>query len=343
MINTVAKIELALAAAAVVMAIGVAVASDDPGGFVLLMAVAIALALSGLAVTGSGFTDRAPRFTNAADTPPIQMVTVGRARQPRPSPWPLAGAVALGLAGIGLALGHAVVEVGLVVGLAAAAGWLSQAWREDLTFSRREGARVSSRLLTPFGLPLMAVALIGVIVVSISRILLTLPRAGSIVAAFVLAAVLLVAFFLLSARPHLGRNSLAFLGGFAVVAVVGAGSVSAANGYRVFDHTETGPAPIPVVAKNTAFDLKTITVTQNEAATIIFKNDDPIYHNVAVYTDKDAPIWNGEPVRGVKKITYTHTFDIPPGTYTFRCDFHRTSMVGSFVVQAAPTPTTAAP
>jgi plastocyanin len=350
MFNTVAKIELGLAAAALVMAVGVAVASDDPGGFVLLFAVCLAVVLAGLALTGSGFNDRAPRLAPGADTPPVQMVSVVRSQVPRSSPWPLVGAVALGLVALGLAEGRALVEIGLVLGLVAAAGWLSQAWREDPTFTPREGARVSSRLLTPFGLPLMAVGLIGVIVVSVSRILLTLPRAGSIAAAFLLSVLLLTVFFLLSSRPHLGRNSLVFLGSCAVVAVVGAGSVSAANGYRTFDHPEVGPAALAVVAHNTAFNTKTLTVTQGQLATIVFKNEDAIFHNVAVYTTDGAPVWNGEPIRGPKKVTYVHAFDLPPGTYTFRCDFHPTSMIGSFVVQApsgttstSTSPTTVAP
>jgi plastocyanin len=336
MINTVAKIELGLATVAFIMAVGVAVAADDPGGFVLLFGIAIAFALAGLALAGSGFSDRAPRFASAADTPPLQMVSVGRSLAPKPSPWPFAAAAALGIFAIGVAVGHSLVIVGLVFGFIAAAGWLSQAWRDDTSFTAREGARISSRLLSPVGLPIVAVALIAVIVISISRLLLTLSRTGSIIAALALAVVLLVAFFMLAARPDLGRNSLVFLGCLAVVAVVSAGSVSAAHGYRTFEHPETGPAPIPVVAKGTAFAEKTLTVVSGQLATIRFENLDPVYHNVAVYSDSGAPFWNGEPIKGVTKITYTHTFDLPPGTYTFRCDFHPTSMVGQFVVDPAP-------
>ncbi|MDQ1392321.1 MAG: hypothetical protein QOF30_1298 [Acidimicrobiaceae bacterium] len=345
MFNTVAKIELGLAFAALVMAVAAAVVDSDPGAFVLIFGVCIAIALSGLALTGSGFTDRAPRYASPQDAPPVQMVSVGRSQAAKPSPWPLAGAAALGIVGIGLAVGHTLVEVGLVWGVLAAAGWLSQAWRADPSFSRREGARVSTRLLSPVGLPLTAVFLIGVIVISISRLLLTLSRTGSIIAAFLLALGLLVAFFMLAARPHLGRNSLVFLGTCAVVAVVSLGSVSAANGYRTFEHHETGEQPpFTVVAQGTAFKEKTITVTAGELATIQFKNLDPVYHNVAVYSDSGNPFWNGEPIKGVNKITYTHTFDLPPGTYTFRCDFHPSSMVGQFVVEAKPsTAGTAAP
>ena len=46
------------------------------------------------------------------------------------------------------------------------------------------------------------------------------------------------------------------------------------------------------------------------------------------------PIWNGEPIAGVKTITYTHVFS-DPGTYSFRCDFHPTVMIGTFIVQGS--------
>jgi plastocyanin/uncharacterized membrane protein (DUF485 family) len=335
LINTAAKIELGLAAAALIMAIGVAVAFDDPGGFVLLFGVCIAVALCGLALAGSGFTDRAPRYPAGAE-PPIQMVSAGRAGTPKASPWPLAGALALGLVGLGVAVGHALVIVGVICGVLAAAGWLSQAWQEDPTFTASERSRISERLLSPVGLPLMALSLIAIIVISVSRVLLALPRTGSIVVAFVLAVGVLIAFFALSTRPNLARRSLVFLSGFAVVAIVSAGSVSAANGYRTFEHHETGPGPITVVAHNISFSRKTITVVAGQDTTITFDNLDPIYHNVAVYSSSGQPFWAGEPIKGHRKINYLHSFNMAPGTYTFRCDFHPTSMVGTFVVQAAP-------
>jgi plastocyanin len=340
MINTAAKIQLLLAAAALVLAIGLLSTVGDPGGFVIILGVSFAVAFSGLALTGSGFKDRAPVFLSPADAPPVQMVSMGRSRSVRPSPWPLVGALAVGLVAVGLAVGSSVVEVGVVVGLAAAAGWLAQAWREDPTYTPSEAARVSGRLLAPVGFPLMALGLIAVIVISVSRVLLTLPRVGSIVTAFVGALGLLLAFFALSSRPHLARKSLVLLAGVAIAGVVTAGSVSAANGYRTFDKLGTGPETVNVIAHNTAFQLKTITVTQGKLTAITFHNIDPIYHNVAVYTDSGGPVWDGEPIKGNKKITYEHVFNLPPGTYTFRCDFHPTSMIGTFIVKAASTTST---
>jgi plastocyanin len=334
MFNTVSKFELGLAAAAFLLAVGAAVVDNDPAAFVLVFGVCSVLLLSGLAIAVSGFRDQATEYSATEDGPPVQMITVGSAEAPRSSIWPFAGALALGIVAIGVAVDHTLVLIGLAAGALIAGGWLSQAWRADPSFTPREGARISGRLLTPFGLPLMALSLIVIIVASVSRILLALPRAGSILVAFALAVCLMMAFFALAARPNLGRNSLVFLGGFAVVAVVSAGSVSAANGYRTFEHHDTGPAPLTIQAKGTAFNQKTLTVIAGQQTTITFKNLDPVYHNVAVYSADGTPYWNGEPIKGSKKIAYTHVFDMAPGTYTFRCDFHPTSMVGTFVVQA---------
>lgn len=336
MINTVAKIELGLAAVALILGIGVGNLESDPGGLVLLFGIAVAVTLAGLAFTGSGFKDFAPEYASPQDAPPLQMVSLGRTQAPKPSPWPFVGAASAGLIAVGLAVGHGLIYIGIVVAVVVAAGWMTQDWREDPSFTASEGARISSRILAPVGLPLMALGLIAVIVISISRVLLTLPRIGSIVTAFAIAILLLLVFFGLSARPHLTRKTLVLLGGFAVVAVATAGSVGAANGYRTFDRLkDTGAASLTIVAHNTAFNTKTITVTAGQLTTITFKNLDPIYHNVAVYGPTGKPYWDGEPIKGVEKITYTHTFDLPPGKYVFRCDFHPTVMIGTIIVKPA--------
>jgi plastocyanin len=341
MFNTVAKIQLGLAAFVLCLSVYVFNVHSDPGGFVLLFGVCVAVVLSALALAGSGFNDRAPRFASLEDAPPVQMVTVGQTQAARPSPWPLVGGAAVGVAGLGLAIGRGIVEIGVVVALVAAAGWLAQLWREDPSFTPAEGAKISSRLLVPFALPLMALGLIGVVIVSVSRILLTLPRTGSIIAAFILALGLLLTFYALASRPHLGRNSLVFLSVFSVVVLVTAGSVSAANGYRTFE-VKPGSGPIKVVARNTAFDVKTISVTQGQLSDITFDNlDRGVYHNVAVYGSNGTPYWDGQPVEGKKKINYAHVFNLPPGTYTFRCDFHPTIMTGTFIVKAASASSTA--
>ena len=66
-----------------------------------------------------------------------------------------------------------------------------------------------------------------------------------------------------------------------------------------------------------------------------FDNKDTIPHNVAIYTDSAATdaLFTGDPDAGG-----TTNYDVKPldaGTYFFRCDFHPTTMTGTFVVVKA--------
>jgi plastocyanin len=263
------------------------------------------------------------------------MVTVDPLLVSRPNAWPALTAIAIGILAVGLAVGSAVVYIGVFSVLIAAAGWFAQSWREDPSFTPREGAKISDRLIAPLALPVLALGLVGIIVISVSRVLLAVPKDASIAIAGGMAVMLLVAFFILAARPSIARAGLVFLAGFAVVSVVAAGSVSAAAGYRTFEHpAEASQGPV-IQAQNTQYKQKQITVKAGDNARITFENlDKGVYHNIAVYTAASGgqPIWNGEPVKGVKTIVYQHVFD-QAGTYSFRCDFHPTSMIGTFTVQ----------
>jgi plastocyanin len=224
----------------------------------------------------------------------------------------------------------------VLAALVAAAGWLAQCWREDPSFTPREGAKLTDRLIAPVGLPLLALGLVATIVISVSRVLLAVPKEASIAIAGGMAVSLMAVFFLLAARPSMARGGLVFLSGFAVVSVVAAGTVGAAAGYRSFEHPAESGQAIVIQAQATQYKEKQITVKAGQVARIIFENlDTGVYHNIAVYTaPKDGmPIWNGEPVRGIEKITYTHVFT-QLGDFAFRCDFHPKVMVGSFTVVA---------
>jgi plastocyanin len=91
---------------------------------------------------------------------------------------------------------------------------------------------------------------------------------------------------------------------------------------------------ISLVAKNMAFDKKTITVAAGASVTMNFENQDSAPHNFALYTNSGASqsIFVGQVIAGPKTITYTFTAPSVPGTYFFRCDVHPTAMTGSFVV-----------
>jgi plastocyanin len=330
--NTAAKVQYSLAAVALLLAVIYGFAIEDPAGFVLLLGIFVAFTVGAMAVSASGVSDRAPVYGSAADSPPLQTVVLDHSIAP-PNPWPFLSAVAVGILAVGVAVSINAVIVGVIACLIAAAGWLGQSWREDPTYTAREGQRITERLLAPFGMPALALTLVGIIIISLSRVLLAVPKKASVVVALAVAIVVLSVFFFLSARPRLGRTVLGLLAGFSIVALIAAGGVSAASGYRTFD-SHAAPPPIKETAKGTAYSVKEITVTAGQPARITFRNDDAgTYHNIAVYSANPvgSPIWTGQPIKGVRTITYVNVFP-QAGTYAFRCDFHPTAMVGTFNV-----------
>jgi plastocyanin len=330
-INTAAKFQFGVAVVALVLAVGYGFAeSGDPSGFVLLMGVFVAAGLAGLALTLSGVKDWAAVY--GADAPPLETVAAGHSQPAAPSLHPFYGALAAGLFAVGLATGHVLVYLGVIAAMLAAAVWLALDWREDPSWTRRLEERVVDRLVTPFALPALAVALVGIIVISISRVLLAVSKHASVVVAFVLALGLLVAFFVIASRPRMGRAVIAGLSAVALIAVLSAGGVGAAQGERRFEQHVPPPPTLVVVAQNIRFSTSQLTVPAGQAVVVHFSNRDPktVYHDIAVYTDTKGPVVAGEPIHGGQKITYN--FQFGPGTYIFKCDFHPT-MTGSLTAQ----------
>jgi plastocyanin len=332
--NTAATSQLGLAAVALVSAIVYGMVTGDPAIFILNMGVFVAFVLAALAMTGSAIQDRAPHYLPADGAPPLEMVSLDHSLLSPPSGVPLLAAVAAGVFALGLAVGPALIWIGLVLAVITAGSWLAQCFREDPSYTPREGERVSQRLLAPVGLPVLAVGLILVIVASVSRVLLAVSKNASVAIAFGLAVLVLVFFFIVASRPRLSRMTLTLLSGAALAAVIAAGSAGAASGYRTFEKHETGQPVLSEVAQNTSYRVGSFTVPAGQDVRITFDNlDSGIYHNIAVYTGNPGgtPIWTGQPVRGVKKITYTAQFN-QPGQFAFRCDFHPTAMTGTFTV-----------
>ena len=106
------------------------------------------------------------------------------------------------------------------------------------------------------------------------------------------------------------------------------------------------PTPTPsfsttfdIVAKMFAFDIAALSAPAGEAFGIVFENQDPYAHNVAIYSGtatgadilKLPEIYKGEDFTGPS----TRTYVIPAldaGTYTFVCTLH-VNMVGTLTVK----------
>jgi len=96
------------------------------------------------------------------------------------------------------------------------------------------------------------------------------------------------------------------------------------------------PPGINLVAKDTAFNMNTISVPAGAMVTINFDNQDPgMPHNFSVYTDSSATksIFIGKVVTGPNSTQYMFTAPATPGNYFFRCDVHPTIMTGTLEVK----------
>ena len=150
--------------------------------------------------------------------------------------WPVLGALSAVVAAIGLVASPVLFVIGALGVLLVLLEWMVAAWAERATGDSRVNREIRNRLMYPLEIPVLGALGILVLVVSISRVLLTVSRIGSSVVAIVVAAVVLAFAFLLAYRPKISKDLVAGLLVVAALAVVAGGIVGAANGTREFEH-----------------------------------------------------------------------------------------------------------
>jgi plastocyanin len=95
---------------------------------------------------------------------------------------------------------------------------------------------------------------------------------------------------------------------------------------------------LSITAQNLQFDTDCLAAPAGEALSIEFDNQDAgVPHNLGIYTDPSATeeLFKGDTVTGVDSTTYQIDAIDQEGTLHFQCDFHPTTMTGTFVVAAA--------
>lgn len=214
-------------------------AGADQGGSALLFVASAALGALGTVLVVLGQRDAVAVV--AADAPP-ELRPVATSDRARGSIWPFGAALAAALLAVGTAVGAPMVGVGVIAVALAALGWVAQAWREHPAWNPRLADRLNDRIVTPLGLPVAIFALAAIGVLSFSRLLLAVSAEGSALLAIAAAIMILAVFSLLAARPHIGKNGLALLAAFAVVAVIASGIAGAVAGEREFHHADSGEA-----------------------------------------------------------------------------------------------------
>jgi plastocyanin len=218
--------------------------------------------------------------------------------------------------------------LGIVVGLITAFGWLGQVWQEHPSWTQEMVDRVNARFVVPFGLPGTIFLLVGIGVVSLSRLFLALPKDVAPVLGAVAAFLILGTFFLLSTR-QVARPAVASLAVLGVALLLAAGVVGGLMGEREFGEGHGGEGEIRIAAENIEFSTDSMDMPASTEVTVVFENKESVPHNWSMYQSKGGdPIVEGEILNtpGSEEVSFTTP---EAGTYYFQCDVHPDQMNGS--------------
>lgn len=334
MFSAASKLGFTVAVGSIAAAVAYAFGIGDRDGFALLMFAGVVFALFAIGAFYSvGPTELSPDAADADVAP-----TPVRSGVPAASPWPIGVAGAVALIAVALAAGAWFLVAGVVALVAVGFVWFSQSWREHPSWTPAMTDRLNQRFVVPFGLPGLAIALVGLSAISVSRLLLAVSKDVAPVVATVMALTILVGCFYIASREQMGRAAMGFISVTAAVLVVASGIVGILAGEREIaahggEHGSEQPAGIELTAKDVAFDTSELTLPSGRVD-VKFVNDDETAHNFALYTEEGGEeVFKGALFTGPGEISYE--FEAPaPGTYWFQCDVHPADMNGTAVVAA---------
>ena len=178
--------------------------------------------------------------------------------------WPLVGAVSAGLLVIGAAVSSTVFVIGCVGLAVVAIEWTVRTWADQATGDPEQNIALRNRLMHPLEIPVGATIGVAIIVLSMSRILLAVPKLGSVFVVILVAVAVFVVAILLANRPEQKRSVLTVAFAIGAVLIIGGGIAAAIVGPREADHdTEhslpaSGPAGLLDTAGPIGLDGATV-------------------------------------------------------------------------------------
>jgi hypothetical protein len=220
-----------------VITLGYKGAVGDHIGYVVLMALSASALFTGCVVVAFRDADA------AAQAELLELDTAPAATAPQGvNYWPIIGAFGAGTTLLGFVIGSQMVVLGAGILAVATFEWAIRAWSDRATGDPAVNRAVRNRLMYPIEIPLLAVVSIAVFVLSISRILIAIPKGGAYVVFGLVPAVILLVGWLVTARPNLNRNVVAGLLVVGAIAVLAGGVITAATGPRTIEehHEEEG-------------------------------------------------------------------------------------------------------
>ncbi len=170
---------------------------------------------------------------DAFDVAPASQATA------RNSLWPLLMGLGTTTVALGLVTYRAIFTLGMIAILAATIEWLIQGWSERASVDPHYNAGARNQLIDPLEMPVAAAAGAGVVVYAFSRIMLGLPSKSATVAAFSVAAMLVLAVGAFVGVRKVPKPALTGAFSVAAIALVAGGAFAGLNGEREVHPHET--------------------------------------------------------------------------------------------------------
>jgi plastocyanin len=196
------------------------------------------------------------------------------------------------------------------------------------------------RVLGPFLIPIGAFAFIGVLVFAFSRILLAVPKDGSVVVGVLMAGCILFACGALAKGGTLKQVQRTALIAFGLLLIGGGIATGATIGTRAVEEHLKADVKIATASRGAAFafDTRELKVPAGKAFGIEFDNKDATQHNIAFGKTAGATdLLNSPGFAGPAKRLFK-VEAIPTGAYFFECIFHPQQMKGVVLAGNATAP-----
>jgi plastocyanin len=195
---------------------------------------------------------------------------------------------------------------------------------------------IRERTTLPLGVPLGIFAVMILVVFLFSRILLNVPKQVAVAVALMTALNILVTCGIIAMRKVEGATIFALLLVISVPILIG--GAAAARVFAIKEPAKIVPPapPVALSAQNTAYSTTSLTLPPGEA-TIDFKNQDTVPHNVHLFDGPDGnspSLFVGQIVPPGGNAQYKVTGLVAGKTYFFRCDVHPAQMTGKATVAA---------
>jgi len=150
--------------------------------------------------------------------------------------WPLLTAFSGGALIVGAAVSSTLFVIGCIGMVVAGVEWTVRTWSEQATGDPVENRAIRDKFMYPIEIPVGATLGVGLIVLSMSQILLAVPKVGAVFVVIGLAIAVFVGAIVLANRPELKRSVLVgalLLGG---VVIIGGGIAAGIAGQRESEH-----------------------------------------------------------------------------------------------------------